>query len=318
MFSNIRFKRPKIKRSSLKTFSFFLLFSSIIWFLVQISKEYTQVLQIPIKYENRPLDKSLSEEKPKHLALRIADKGFTIWYYKIIRPQVIIDLGKAKEKNGTLVYNFEINRELLEEQVDIDLENATFLEEEVVVNFQPKAKTYVKLQPRLSLNYAIGYSATEPVALKPDSVMVSGPQDIIDTLKSLNTVKKKINNINSNINGKIKIDTTGFGMLGFYQNEVFYSQKVEKFTEGKVEVPVEILNLPEGVDMTIFPKEVLIYFQVNLEQYEMVKASDFRVVVDYNVVDSGEDYMIANISKKPKFVNNLRINERKIQFVIKK
>jgi len=295
-----------------------LLFSSIVWFLVQISKEYTQVVNVPISYVNVPLDKSISKDRPKNIKLRIADKGFTIWYYQIIRPQVKIDLSKATVENGALVYNLQINREILEEQVEINLERANFLQDEVVIAFQPKAKKYIKINPKLSLDYAVGYSASDPVALKPDSVKVSGPQNIIDTLQVLNTVTKKIKHIGSNISGKIKIDTTNLGMLGFYQDEVFYSQKVEKFTEGKVEVPVEILNLPEGVDMSIFPKQVLVYFQVNLEQYEMVKASDFRVIVDYKEVDPGEDFVIANISKKPSFVSNLRFNERKIQFVIKK
>ncbi|WP_093303687.1 MULTISPECIES: CdaR family protein [Salegentibacter] len=318
MFKNIRFKRISIKKSSLKSFGFFLLFSSLIWFFVQISKEYTQVIDIPVSYENVPLDKTLSKERPDNLQLRIQDKGFAIWYYQIFKPRVELDLGKATEEDGELVYNFEANREVLEEQVNINFEKARFIQESLSVEFQPKKNKWVNVRPRIDLNYAVGYSAGEPVSLQPDSVQVSGPENIIDTLQNLNTVYLKINNINTNVSGRVKIDTTNLGMLSFYNTEVTYSQEVEKFTEGSVKVPVEILNKPEDTNIAIFPKEVLVYYQVNLKQYEMVKAENFRVVCDFNDIDDGDDFIIARITEAPLMVRNLRLNERKIQFVIKR
>ncbi|MGW1456717.1 CdaR family protein [Salegentibacter agarivorans] len=318
MFKNIRFKRISIKKSSLKSFGFFLLFSSLIWFFVQISKEYTQVIDIPVSYENVPLDKTLSKERPDNLQLRIQDKGFAIWYYQIFKPRVELDLGKATEEDGELVYNFEANREVLEEQVNINFEKARFIQESLSVEFQPKKNKWVNVTPRIDLSYAVGYSAGEPVSLQPDSVQVSGPENIIDTLQNLNTVYLKINNINTNVSGRVKIDTTNLGMLSFYNTEVTYSQEVEKFTEGSVKVPVEILNKPEDTNIAIFPKEVLVYYQVNLKQYEMVKAENFRVVCDFNDIDDGDDFIIARIAEAPLMVRNLRLNERKIQFVIKR
>ncbi len=318
MFKNIQFKRIHIKKSSLKTFGFFLLFSSFVWFSVQISKEYTQIIDIPVTYVNIPLDKSIAKERPNNLKLRIQDKGFAIWYYKIVRPEIELDLGKAFEQNEALVYNFEANRDALEDQVNINFENARFLKESLEIPYQPKKIKKVKINPRINLSYAVGYSANQGVELSPDSIKVSGPEDIIDTLQNLNTVYLKINNIKSDVSGSVRVDTSGLEMLNFYTTEVTYSQEVEKFTEGSVKVPVEILNLPENTNISIFPKQVLVYYQVNLRQYEMVEAENFRVVCDFNDIDEGDDFIIASIVKSPSFVRNLRLNDRKIQFVIKR
>jgi hypothetical protein len=318
MFKNLRFKRISIKKSSLKTFAFFLLFSSLIWFFVQISKEYTQVIDIPLSFVNVPMDKSIAEQRPERLQLRIQDKGFAIWYYQIFRPEVKIDLGEASAEDGELVYNFEANREVLEDQVNINFEKARFIQESLSIKFQPKKKKQVKVNPDIDLSYAVGYSANQPVTLRPDSIQVSGPENIIDTLQRLNTVYVRISNIKSNVAGKVKIDTSSLGMLSFYTNEVVYSQEVEKFTEGNVKVAVEVLNLPDNTNIAIFPKQVLVYFQVNLRQYEMVEAKNFRVVCDFNDIDDGDDFIIARIAESPSFVRNLRLNERKIQFVIKR
>ena len=247
MFKNIEFKRVSVKKASLKTFGFFLLFSSFIWFSVQISKEYTQIIDIPVSYVNIPLDKSITKERPGFLKLRIQDKGFAIWYYKLFKPEVELDLGKAFEQNGNLVYNFEANRETLEDQVNINFEKARFIQESLAIAYQPKKIKKVKINPRIHLSYAVGYSASNEVSLNPDSIKVSGPESIIDTLQSLQTVKLQVNNIKADVSGKVDVDTSNLGMLSFYTTKVNYSQEVEKFTEGSVKVPVTVLNLPDSV-----------------------------------------------------------------------
>lgn len=314
-----RIEVKPFKRANVKTFGFFLIFSAIIWVLVQFSKEYTQVISIPVKYVNVPLDKSLSSDRPKKLDLRLQDNGFVImWNYRIFRPELIVDLGKAEVADQELIFNLEEHQEEISAQMDVNFENSHFLKDQIVIGFQPKKEKKIKVVPRLNLNYAVGYSAGAPVKLTPDSIKVSGPEGVIDTITQVPTKNLKVNGVNSDLRGQVKIDTTNLGMLGFYQTAVQYSQEVEKFTEGKVQIPVEVFNVPEGINLVIFPKEVVVYYQVNLGDYEKVEASDFRVVCDFNSLQSGDDYLLADVFERPEFVTNVRLNERKIQFVIKR
>lgn len=307
------------KKANVKTFGFFLVFSAVIWLMVQFSKEYTQVIRIPIKYVNVPLDKSISDERPEYLNLRLQEKGFVIiWNYRIFKPELTINLSTAKEENGQLVYVINDHRDTIAEQLGINFEKSHFLKDEIAIDFQLKKEKKIKVIPRFQLSYGVGYSAGEDISLKPDSIKVSGPEKIIDTLQSVNTKELKIEGIHSNISGEVELDTSNMGMLTFYQDKVNYSQKVEKFTEGKVKIDVEVLNVPENINLVIFPKEVMVYYQVNLKEYELVEPTDFRVVCDYNSLEPGDNFLIAEIVEKPEFVTNLRLNERKIEFVIKR
>ncbi|MFD1096533.1 CdaR family protein [Salegentibacter chungangensis] len=307
------------KKGNLKTFSFFLIFSAVIWVFVQFSKEYTQVVQIPVKYVNAPLDKSISEDKPRFLELRLQDNGFVIfWDFKIFKPSLSIDLSTALEKNGQLIYVLENHRDTIAEQLGIDFEKSRFLTDEIVIDFQLKKEKKIAVIPQTELSYAVGYSAGERVSIDPDSIKVSGPENVIDTISRVKTLPLILNNISKDLSGEIALDTTNLGMLSFYKNKVKYSQKVEKFTEGKMKIDVEVLNVPPEINLVIFPKEVVVYYQVNLEDYEKVNASDFEVICDYASLQRGDDFMIAEIVKKPDYVNNLRLNERKIQFIIKR
>lgn len=316
-------KTPKItrrtfKKSSLKTFGFFLFFSALVWVLVQLSKEYTEIVEIPLEYTNTPLDKSISKEKPLAVEARMEGKGFKILYYQLFKPSLEIDLEQAREEGLQLVYSIEDNREIIGEQLNFDFENTRFLVNQVRVDFQPKMKKKLKVIPNLKLSYAVGFSAQREVQLSPDSVDVTGPENILDTLEEVNTVELSINNVNNNVNGEVAIDTSGLGMLSFYTTKVAYSQEVEKFTEGTVKVEVEVQNVPPDINLVVFPKEVLVHYQVNLKQYELVSQDDFKVVADYNDIREGEDYFMAEITEKPDFVTNIRLSERRIQFVIKR
>lgn len=311
-------KRRIFKRSSVKTFSFFLVFSAIVWVLVQFSKTYTQTIEIPVKYINPPLDKSISDEKPNHVDLQLQETGFSIYYFKIFNPELTIDLSQAEEENNQLVYHIEDHLSHIEEELQIDIKKSRIIQDEIVIPFQKKTEKMLKVIPQIEVNYAVGYSADDPVQLKPDSVKVSGAEKILDTINQVVTKELTINKANQDVKGRIGIDTSGLGMLSFYDNSVQYYQKIEKFTEGSAEIPVEVLNVPEGLNLAYFPKTVVVYYQVNLKQFEEITSADFRVVCDYAEVNRGDDFMIAKIVEKPSFITNVRLNERRIQFVIKK
>ncbi|MCG9970276.1 YbbR-like domain-containing protein [Christiangramia crocea] len=302
----------------MKTFSFFLGFAAVVWVLVQFSKTYTQLIEVPLNYINAPLDKSISDEKPDHVDLQLQDNGFSIYYYKIFNPGLTVDLSKARETEDNLVYRLENHLSEIEEQLKIDFEKSRIIQEEILIPFQFKKEKMVKVLPNIEVNYAVGYSASEPVRLEPDSVKVSGPRKIIDSIITVPTRTIKLNRVNQDLNGTVEIDTSDLGMLSFYENTVNYYQEVSKFTEGSAEIPVDVINVPEGLNLAYFPKTVIVYYQVNLKEFDNVSAADFRVVCDYESVSEGDDYMMAQIVEKPGFINNLRLNERRIQFVIKR
>tara|TARA_B100001079_G_C16410835_1_gene516313 strand:+ start:6638 stop:7594 length:957 start_codon:yes stop_codon:yes gene_type:complete len=308
----------KIKKANVQVFGFFLIFSAILWVLVQLSKEYNRTVEIPLTYINTPMDKTL-QDAPKTLRFNLDAKGFLlIWKYEFFKPVLTIDLKNTKENGAQLVYNIRDHRSSIENQLNIDFEDTNFLKDDIVIDFQPRKEKRVLVIPKTKLNYDVGFSAVNRVQLSPDSITVSGAKNIIDTLSSVSTNLISLSNISKDISGTIAIDTTNLGMLNFYRNTVNYTQKVAKFTEGNVEIPVEVINVPRGTNLTIFPKKVMIYYQVNLKNYEFVKADQFKVVCDFDEIQDGVDYMLAQISEQPRFVNNVRLNERKIQFIIKR
>ena len=187
-----------------------------------------------------------------------------------------------------------------------------------LVWFQQRKEKVIPVHSQVQVEFAVGYAAREELKIDPDSITVSGPDNILDTLNQLHTVELDLKDVKRDLQGTVAIDTSDLSKVTLYQKQVKYSLGVEKFTEGSVEIPVDLINVPEGLNVVIFPKQILLFYQVNLENYSSILPSDFRVVCDFKELEPGQDFLIPEIVKKPENVTNLRLNEKKIQFIIKK
>jgi len=318
MKTKLKERKPWIKRGPLKTFSFFLGFSAVIWVVAQFSKEYSEVLEMPIIYTNLPKDKIIVGDTPKTLDLRIRDRGFYIAWNRMFPQNITIDVSDASEQGKSLIYDLEQQKTAILSQLDLEYEKVVLLQKNIKINFEQRAVKKVAVLSAIDLSFAVGYSALEEIKLQPDSVMVSGSALILDTLRTIMTKPLKIDNISNDIKGKIKLETENLSEVSLYRSEVNYSVRTEKFTEGKVEIPIKLLNVPEGTNVVIFPKDVVIYYQVSLKDFEKIDSSSFLVAVDFKNARDSDGILIAQILEEPSQVNNIRLNEKKIQFVIKR
>lgn len=319
MLDNIKaLTRTRFKRTNFNAFLFFLFFAVIVWIFVQFSKEYNQIIEIPVEYVNVPPDKVLTKDNPEELQLRMIENGFRIAWFSLFAPTLSIDVSQLSEEDERLIYVVDEHRDEIQQQLDIDFEDSRFLRDAISINYQQRKQKTIPVYSRIEVSFGAGYSATGDLQLEPDSVTVSGPDNILDTLNQLQTVRLTMNDVKNDLSGTVAIDTSRFEKVNFYRNRVNFSMDVERFTEGSVEVPVELINVPSDLNVVIFPKEILVFFQVSLKDFNQVQASDFSVVGDFDQISNNQDFLIPRIAKQPDFVNNLRMNEKKIQFIIKR
>ena len=311
-------RKPLIKKGPLKTFLFFLVFSAFVWIFVQFSKQYSEVVEFPITYVNVPKDKIILRDSPSSLDLRLRDNGINIAFRKIFPKKLVIDISETTEDGNELIYALEQQKQAILAQLKIDYEAVNFLQEDLRINFEQRMVKNIPVVPNIDLSFSVGYSALEGIKLEPDSVTVSGPENILDTLQKVYTSALKINNISKDVQGTIKLNTANLEKLTFYREDVEYSLRTDKFTEGKVVIPVELINVPNNLNVVIFPKEVTVFYQVSLNQFDKISPSGFKVVADFQKASNSDGYLLAQIVKKPQLVNNVRLNEQKIQFIIRR
>lgn len=312
-----KISKTKFRKTNFKAFSFFLIFSLLIWILVQFSKTYEEEVQVPIHFVETPKDKLISDEKV-FLKMKLKENGFRIAWFSLFKSNLDVDLSELETNGKQFIFNVNRHSQKIREQLALNIDAVTFLDDALFIDYQQKGVKKIPVQSRISLSFLPGYASSDSIAITPDSIKVSGPKNRLDSLSSVFTVSLELKKIDAPIDGTIAIDTSGFGQLTFYRNEVDYSMKVEKFTEGKLEVPIHIINAPENTRILLFPKSLEVIFQTSLQNYPEISKSDFQVVCDYNSLQEGQEFFIPKVLKRPEKISNLRLSRKKVEFIIKR
>ena len=312
-----KLRNTVFKKTNFKAFFFFLFFSVVIWVLVQFSKNYKQAVDIRVDYINVPKDK-IVKKKEDQFAIRLNDNGFNIAWFSFIKPKVEVSLEDLLVTDNDLIFSIEDYRKNLQEQLDVNINDVTFLKDTLAIPYVQKKVRKLPIKPKIKVNYAPGYSSSDQLILKPDSIQVSGASSVVDSLKFVSTENLSLENVQNNLNGKIAIDTSNFKEVTFYRNSVNYQQKVEKFTEGRAEVPIEVINAPKDLNLSIFPKRIVVIYVVSLENYKSIVKENFRVVCDYKDLKDDQNFFIPKLTEIPENITSTRLNINKVQFVIKK
>lgn len=318
MLENIKkLSKTRFKRTNFKAFSFFLIFSLLIWVLVQFSKTYEEIIRIPIEYVHVPKDKIISD-KPVFLEMKLEESGFRIAWFSLFQKNMELDLSKFRANGEELLFDIQGNSGKIRQQLGINAEDVTFLDETIRIAYKQRAVKTVPVVSNIQLNFRPGYASNDSIKLIPDSIKISGPEKRLDSIKMVKTVSLALKNIDGPQSGSVALDTNGRGQIRFYRNKVDYVLQVEKFTEGTLEIPIHVINAPENMEIVLFPKTLEVVFKVSLRNYGEISKSDFRIVVDYNELEEGQAFFIPKVLKRPEMITNLRLGINKVEFIIRK
>ena len=88
-------------------------------------------------------------------------------------------------------------------------------------------------------------------------------------------------------------------------------------TEETMEVPITAINRPIGTVIRTFPQRVNVTFTVGASLYRQVKASDFRVVVDFKDISAHpSDKCNLYVTQRPRGVSNVRLEMNQVDYLI--
>lgn len=318
-----RIKSIKLNQNLL-VFGFFLLISSIFWFFNALNKEYYAELQVPITYINMPENKLVAGPLASKVNVKITAFGYQIMNYKTssIKP-AIINLGQhslhpvenARDKR------FYILTSTLKEEISNvlgpDAEIKNILPDSLIFNLEAVISKRVPVHQRLNLQFKKQYMLKGALLVKPDSVKIKGVKSILDTINQVYTELKEITEIDDSLNIMLRINKIpGTEILPEMVN---CAAQVEKFTELTYDLPIEVLNVPEGVTVKLFPAEAKIICNVGFSMYQYIFKEQFRLVTDFNENINNENSRLRlKLIKMPENISNVRVNPPSVDYIIEK
>lgn len=313
-------RRPVVSRRVM-TFLVCLVFSAILWLLNALSKDYPLTLRLPANYVNLPSDRKTSNRLPDTLDIELSASGFNLLGWTFFKPShpVSIDLKSAKQPKGSDYMYIAFTRDLdrISRQFAKGVKVVRVQPDTIWFSFAPRAQKTIPVRARLDIKCKPGYRVADSVVVIPSSVEVTGQADQVQKISFAETEVKKFTEVDEGFEAVVRVQpSAGFRQLTLSPAVVTVKVQVQQFTESSVEIPVSVEHLPDDVRLQLLRKKVKIIFNVPLEKADSVDASMFRATVDYRKADRKNSSIRVNVSRKPVFVSNVRVQPEKVEYVI--
>ena len=174
------------------------------------------------------------------------------------------------------------------------------------------------IKSNLKISYHIGYDLSEQISLKPDSILVSGPENYISKIKNIELEPIVFEDVKADFIRKVAIKAPeGVKDLKFNIKEVIVSGKIEKFTEGILNVPFKIINVPAGITINTLNKKVQVTYIVGLSSFNKIDENSFQIECDYTMSASNRlGYLIPKVVRKSSEIKSYKLIPNEINFLI--
>ncbi len=315
------FFKGLFKQRKANVFSLFLLLSLLLWSLIKLSQPYHTNMAFNVTYKNIPQDRTLLGEPVKQVDVNLNGNGFRLLNYAFFTPTLVVDLDKAKTVKDDLFYiNTNQDLSLIQRQFPNEIKLVSIKPDSLFMRLGVNKEKKLITTLDLELQFKKGYNLEEKITLEPNVISVRGREDLIDSLKSLHTEKIVLNEVDADFSETVKLlIKERFDELNFSHTEVKVSGKVGKFTEGIMEVPIEVVNLPEDVVIKLFPNKLEVLYVVSLSKFKEIGPDDFKITCNYNEVkDGNKNTMTPKITTDSPAIINYRLLQSKVEFLIKK
>ena len=309
--------RQKIRAKRLNVFVLFLLLAFFISLLSKLTSPSTHTLQFELQPTKLPPRVLLVEDRLPIIDVTITTNGFSLLKFAFKNLKLNIDFSTL-QKNDTVYYwdqsahRAEIAQYFNSNTVIENIRPAV-LSFSYATQFAKKVPVKINLQPE----FVVGYDLKSPLRAQPDSITIIGPEQYLKAIDAVATEVLIQSAVKTNIDKVLALDISDLpSYLKFSTSQVQVMGTVDKFTEGTVSVPVQLVNLTEHLVVSIFPKEIPVVYYTSLSTYGAITPKDFRIECDFNTLDRSSNVMIPKLVTYPNAAKTAALQINSLEYVI--
>jgi len=309
-----------LNKRKVKLFLVLLLCSSLAWFVSNLGEQYTNNATFDINYGSTPDSLLLNSVSKRNIKVRLRASGFQFLMFGFKNKTVVVDLSEL-EKRGSkyfvspLSYRSQIENQLSKFITVVDMDRDTLF-----FNFQKLYRKKVPVIPKVTIDLDQNYLMDKSYSLLPDSITVLGPKKEIDTLKGISTQALVLPHTTTDVSKALKLDLpVHLKNTKYSDRSVIISAKIFRFSEKIFKVPVEVVNVPEGVEIRTFPEMASVLCRGRSSAIKELAVTDFVVTADYSSLrDKSENILELKLVKNPDSLNVVQLRESKVEFILKR
>jgi YbbR domain-containing protein len=260
-----------------------------IWGSVNLSRDFTVNMEVPIEVGEIPATKALAERMPSSASVSFHGSGWILLKVYFSPPSISVNVTDQQ------VNLYDQIRQQMNNVPNVDV---TEVQPGMLdVQLEDRITKKVPVRPRIEVGFEDQFDYLEPPKLMPDSIFLIGAESRIQNVDEWYSKPVTITGVRADINRTIALEQPG-PLMELSTEEVTYRAKVAEFTEGEVRTFIRARNLPNDVNVNFTPSVITVKYDVPIQEYaEAQDIIPYTAFVTYSQIESDTTgYITPNVS----------------------
>jgi hypothetical protein len=284
----------------------------IFWVFTSLSRNYESVISIPVSYKNIPFTRNLQGELPQNLEFHFKGTGFQLFATHIRkRPDsVIVDIGSQLDKSPKL----KLSTIAFRNQFPGEPKAFKVTPEIIAPDLTNRAGKRIPVLFQSKISFRNRYNQLGHTIISPDSVDLSGPDSLLNSITSISTENIIINDVARNVFGSVRLTKTFPPGIVVSNPYVYYYISVEEYTEGTVAIPID-LPVSQRSRVTLIPHSVTVTYMAPVRLFNAIRPTDFKVSTEVPFPDMPQRLEL-QLKKYPLLLKKVRLEPELVDYLI--
>jgi len=289
-------------------------FSFIIWISITLSEQFFTSYNFNIKVVDFPNGYTSGNLNAQNLSVKLKAKGWQL-----------ITLNLAGQLDYYISANKDSGRIVVDPFNDI-MENSWITSGISIVDITPRNLEFnveriiakkVKVEADIDISFKDGYNLATPIFIYPDSVVVYGPQSMINKTSSIKTKSVEIKNADQQEVLITELEKN----FGFEtdQQHVQLKLNIQRIVENTFDnIKVVINDIPKDRDVVLIPNNISCGLRGGINILGKIGPSDITASLDYKdiILDTLES-LLPKVTI-PKHTQIIFTKPERLKYIIKK
>ncbi len=215
--------KPRYINKEILIFAFFLCLSFLFWYLNELGKDLEASINYPVRYINPPKDRVITGHLPERIGLVLQGPGYSIFKMKFSgsRAPVVIDMSRVNsqrvvgKKNDYYIVTSDL-KESFARQLRADFNISSIKPDTLFYSYDKLITKRMMIIPNVRVEVPRTHKSI--VVVVPDSISVTGPKSIIDTIPGIMTRSRIFPRVSEAFKASVQLITPPYLQLS--QNRV--------------------------------------------------------------------------------------------------
>lgn len=279
--------------------------AAVFWLLQKMSLEYRYIIKVEATYTHNQDSVMLMYPLPAELQLEITATGWQLFRYGLMfqLPQVSIDMNDYRNSR---ILSLNTLRTSFTEQLSNRFQVESVFPAQIELEWQAQQTRKVPVRLIEVVQIDPQYGLKGAIQLTPDSVTVSGPYGVVDTITYLYTDTLILESVAESVSGTVAIRLNQLHNVRITPPAIDYMLTVEPYTEATLQLPVTAVGqlTPQ---IGLMQQTITLQFQLPVSDYGLLSDTSylqlFEAVALTDSIVPGDSTLPVELRRQP---NNIR------------